>query len=154
MQQQHSATACSNSMQQQHSATACSNGMQQQHAATASQRQANRNLLDMQLKTLLLLLLLLLVVVLLLLLLLLLLLQVVAGALEEGSDEDDEDDAAADGAECDGVGGQCSRRSAGNAGAWFKVDLMLEEVCQCADQGFGLRFMVQFLKSVYCLAGS
>jgi hypothetical protein len=55
----------------------------------------------------------------------LLLLQVVAGALEEGSEEGD--DADADDAD-DTNNSVRPAAPSGNAGAWFKVDLMLEEV--------------------------
>jgi hypothetical protein len=52
--------------------------------------------------------------------------QVVAGALEEGSEEGEED---VDVDNADDTNGSARPAAAsGNAGAWFKVDLMLEEV--------------------------
>jgi hypothetical protein len=52
--------------------------------------------------------------------------QVVAGALEEGSEEGEED---VDVEDADDTNGSVRPAApSGNAGAWFKVDLMLEEV--------------------------
>jgi hypothetical protein len=56
---------------------------------------------------------------------------VVAGALEEGSEEGEDADSASDAADsaADACGnGITLAVPSGNAGAWFKVDLMLEEV--------------------------